>query len=129
MNLNIFRQGMRFCTVNSDGTGLQPIGEFTGSGHPSFHGNGRWGITDCYRFEGFTAENGKIPLRLLDLKENTEQVLSWIDTKTEGHDWGIDARLDPHPVWCDNYNLLLFNAMYNGTRGVFCADMRKFLNN
>ena len=129
MNLNLFRKGMRLCTVNCDGTGLQPIGEFTGSGHPSFHRNGRWGITDCYRFEGFTAENGKIPLRLFDLKENTERALAWIDTLTEGTGRGIDARLDPHPVWCDHYNLLLFNAMYQGKRGVFCADMRKFQNN
>ena len=126
MNLDIFRQGMRLCEVNCDGSELKPIGEFTGSGHPSFHRNGRWGVTDCYRFEKFTAEDGNIPLRLFDLKENTERVLAWIDTKSEGHDWKIDARLDPHPVWCDNYNLLFFNAMNGDKRGVFCADMRKF---
>ncbi|MBO7153924.1 MAG: hypothetical protein J6W67_08995 [Lentisphaeria bacterium] len=126
MNLDIFRQGMRLCTVNCDGTGLAPIGEYTGSGHPSFHLNGRWGVTDCYRFEKFTAEDGTIPLRLFDLKENTERDLVRIDTLTEGFSWGIDARLDPHPVWCDNFNLLIFNAMYKGTRSVLCADMRKF---
>ena len=126
MNLDIYRKGMRLCQVECDGSGLRPIGEFTGSGHPSFHRNGRWGITDCYRFEKFTAENGKIPLRLFDLKENTERVLVWIDTQTEGDLLGLDCRLDPHPVWCGHYDLLIFNAMHQGKRGVFCADMRKF---
>lgn len=126
MNLDLYREGMRLCEVNCDGSDLKPIGEFTGSGHPSFHINGRWGVADCYRFEKFTAADGRIPLRMFDLKEHTERALVWIHTLTDGAARGLDCRLDPHPVWCDNFNLLFFNAMHQGKRGVFCADMRKF---
>ena len=63
---------------------------------------------------------------MFDLKENTEHALVWINTLTEGAARGLDCRLDPHPVWCDNCNLLIFNAMHQGKRCVFCADMRKF---
>ena len=68
-------------------------------------------------------------LSLPDLLAVEKEVAAAHNTLTEGTGRGIDARLDPHPVWCDNYNLLLFNAMYNGWRGVFCADMRKFKDN
>ena len=30
------------------------------------------------------------------------------------------------PVWCGHFNLLMFNTMYQGSRGVFYADMREF---
>jgi len=69
-----------------------------------------------------------VPLRLFDLKNMTEQLLVRIDVKTPG-DGYIDFRLDPHPVWVDNFRYMIFNGMFNGTRAVFCADMRKFHEN
>jgi len=126
MNLNLYRQGMRICQCNYDGSNLGTIGEFVGSGHPSFHPNGRWGVTDCYQFETFTAPDHSVPLRFFDLKEMTEHALTRIHTETEGGKREIDFRLDPHPVWCDHWNLLIFNAIWKGNRRVFAADMRKF---
>ena len=126
MNLGIYRQGLRFCQCGYDGSNLRPIGEFTGSGHPSFHHNGRWGITDCYIQECFTAPDRSIPIRLIDLETNTERALTRVDITTPGLVKSYNFRLDPHPVWCDNDNFLIFNAMENGARRVFLADMRKF---
>lgn len=126
MNLGIYRQGLRFCQCGYDGSNLRPIGEFTGSGHPSFHHNGRWGITDCYIQECFTAPDRSIPIRLIDLETNTERALTRVDITTPGLAKSYNFRLDPHPVWCDNDNFLIFNAMENGARRVFLADMRKF---
>ena len=126
MNLNLFRQGMRICQCDLDGGNLKPIGGFVGSGHPSFHRNGRWGVTDCYRFENFTAPDGSVPLRFFDLQEMTERALTRLQTRTEGDCREVDFRLDPHPVWCDDFNLLIFNAIWRGSRRVLAADMRKF---
>ncbi|MBR7103733.1 MAG: PD40 domain-containing protein [Lentisphaeria bacterium] len=123
MNLDLHRQGMRLCQCNLDGTGLETIGPFTGSGHPSFHPDGRWGVTDCYRFEALAYPDGNtVPLRLFDLHNMTEEVFVRLPVKTPGDDY-IDFRLDPHPVWADNFKLLFFNGMWNGYRAVFCADM------
>lgn len=123
MNLNIHRKGMRFCQVNIDGSGLGTIGSYIGSGHPSIHINGRWCTTDCYLHEPFTAGDNSSPIRIFDLKNDTEDILTRIQIKTQGMG---DFRLDPHPVWCDNYNLLIFNAIWRGSRRVFAADMRRF---
>ena len=128
MNLKLDGKNMRICQCSYDGSGLSAVGPFTGSGHPSFHPNGRWGITDAYRFEPLAYPDGRtVPLRLFDLKEMTEKVLVRMDVKTPGDDY-IDFRLDPHPVWCDDFNLLIFNAIWRGSRRVLAADMRKFLS-
>ena len=126
MNLNYYQQGMRLCQCGFDGSNLSAIGSFVGSGHPSFHPNGRWGVTDCYSFENFANKDGDVPLRLCDLKNMTERVLTRLHIKTEGDSREVDFRLDPHPVWCEHWDLLIFNAIWHGSRRVFAADMRKF---
>ena len=126
MNLNIERKRMRLCICGYDGSGLHPIGDYTGSGHPSFLRNGRYGITDCYLHEReFVADDDSAPLRLFDLAEGTERVLTRIKIRTPGLAVAGDFRLDPHPVWCDNGNLLIFNAVQEGRRRVFVADTRR----
>ncbi len=67
-----------------------------------------------------------VPLRLFDLKNMTERVLTCLHIKTEGDSRKVDFRLDPHPVWCEHWDLLIFNAIWHGSRRVFAADMRKF---
>ena len=126
MNLAIDRRRMRLCRCGYDGSNLRTIGDFTGSGHPSFHHNGRWGITDCYINESFTAPDRSVPLWLFDLARGTERVLTRLDIATPGLEKSSNFRLDPHPVWCDHDNFLIFNAMEHGSRRVFIADMRKF---
>ena len=127
MNLNINEDGMRICQCDIDGNGLAPVVPFTGSGHPSFHINGRYGVTDCYRFEDFSAADNSVPLRFFDLENMTERALTYLQTKTEGDCREVDFRLDPHPVWCCNFELLVFNAIWRGARRIMAADMRKFL--
>lgn len=125
MNLNIDRERMRLCMCGYDGSGLHTIGNYTGSGHPSFLRSGRYGITDCYLFETpFIAPDGSAALRLLDLAEGTERVFTRIRTRTPGFETASDFRLDPHPVWCAGGDLLIFNAMQGGRRRVFAADTR-----
>ena len=64
------------------------------------------------------------PLRLFDLAEGSERVLTRIKMRTPGLVLAADFRLDPHPVWCDSGNLLIFNAVQDGRRRVFVADTR-----
>jgi hypothetical protein len=52
----------------------------------------------------------------------TEQVFLRLPLKTPG-DEHIDFRLDPHPVWVNNFRQIIFNGMYNSSRAVFCADL------
>lgn len=126
MNLKLDGKNMRICQCGLDGSGLSTIGSFAGSGHPSFHSDRRWGITDSYRFEPLAYNDGKtVPLRLFDLKELREKVLIRMDVKTPGDERSIDFRLDPHPVWADHFSAMFFNGMYNGVRAVFIANMEK----
>lgn len=129
MNLALHRNGMRLCQCSLDGSGLESIGSFTGSGHPSFHPAGRWGITDCYRFENLAFPDGEtVPLRLFDLQNGSEKVFLRLPVKTPGDDQHIDFRLDPHPVWVNNFQQIIFNGMYNSSRAVFCADLSALSN-
>ncbi len=126
MNLNIERKRMRLCICGFDGSNLHAIGDYTGSGHPSFLRNGRFGITDCYLSERqFVEGDDAAALRLFDLERGTERVFTRVHIRTPGQDAAPDFRLDPHPVWCDGGNMLIFNAMQNNRRRVFAADTRE----
>ncbi len=126
MNLNIFQQGMRFCKCQLDGSDLAPVGEYVGSGHPTLHRNGRYVVTDCYIPEQFTRPDRSVPLRFFDLSDKSERALTYLEIYTPALSIDADYRLDPHPAWSNDYQLLFFNGMIHGKRKLFAADMRKF---
>ena len=95
-----------------------------GSGHPTVHPGGGI-LTDVYATEtalGFG--DGTTPLRWIDPARGVESVIARIDNDP-GH--GGVLRLDPHPAWDRTWRYVAFNAMHDGARRVFVADMAPLL--
>ena len=132
-------QDMLFCSFRYDGTDFKVLSEkHLGSGHPSVEINGRYLIADAYPKQGYVvAENGEIPIRLLDLKSDEEQELCSIATDVGGHgkhylpenkeNGGSQYKLDPHPTWGRDYKKIAFNGAPEGRRQVFVADLSKII--
>jgi len=126
MNLTLDRQTLRFVQVNADGTELKTMSDqIIGSGHPTVHPNGRHLVTDTYTFEPVAFGDGTIPLRWIDLANETEQTAVRIHSKVLSPD--VTMRCDPHPAWDRSWRYVVFNAFANGTRQVFMADMQSLL--
>jgi len=126
MNLTLDRQTLRFVQVNADGSELKTMSDqIIGSGHPTVHPNGRHLVTDTYTFEPVAFGDGTIPLRWIDLANETEQTAVRIHSKVLSSD--VTMRCDPHPAWDRSWRYVVFGAFANGTRQVFLADMRKLL--
>ncbi len=120
MNLKLNGKVMRFVKINAN-TGDKEIlsSEFVGGGHPSFSKTGRYILTDAYTSEGLTDSDGNVPIRLIDLKNDEETVISKVYTKR------LDGpcRIDPHPVWSSHSNRVIWNGVSENKRQVFCADL------
>ncbi len=123
MNLNADgKPGLEIITVKYDGSELKIIYS-PGSGHPSFHPGGLpFIVTDAYPYEKVAASgDGNVPVRLIDLGTNTEQILDKVFlTKQNG-----EFRIDAHPVWDRSGRYVIYNGFENGTRVVFIADLGK----
>ena len=127
MNLDIDRECMRFVQVNADGTGLRKILDTTqGSGHPTVHPDGKHLITDTYTWEDLAFGDGTTPLRWVDLHTGEETIVVRIHTQQPGHDSVL--RIDPHPAWDLSWRYVAFNALSDGTRRVFVADMQSLVS-
>ncbi len=125
MNLGYFTAGARlqFVRASLDGRTIEPITDAVrGSGHPTVHPDGRHILTDCYQHEMWRRPDGSTPLRWIDLETGTEEELVRFvnDTRT-AESW---MRCDPHPAWTRDWQWVCFNAVPDGTRRVFLADMR-----
>lgn len=120
MNLRPEGGQMAFVQFRYDGTELSAVAPgHKGSGHPSFSPNSDYLMTDSYIFEGFMDRDGKVPLRLINLRENSEEVICPVYTnRVEGF-----RRIDPHPVWEKTGRRVAFNACVGGKRQVVVADM------
>ncbi len=122
MNLNIDRKGMRFVRVNADGSDLRPLlDQVLGSGHPTLHPDGRHLLTDAYAWEPMAYGNGTVPLRWLDLHTGKEEAIARVHTAQPCADQVL--RVDPHPAWDRQWRRIAFNAVADGTRRVYVADM------
>ena len=127
MNLNINRDGLYFVQVNRDGSDLRKMLEDTpGSGHPTVYPGAKHLITDTYTREKTAFGDGTIPLRWVDLTTGEEQVLVRINTAQPCEDSVL--RVDPHPAWDRSWRYVTFNAFVDGTRKVFIADMKGYVN-
>jgi Tol biopolymer transport system component len=128
MNLGYFTggKGLEFVRASLDGKTFEAITRAVpGSGHPTIHPDGRHILTDCYQHEKWRRADGSTPLRWIDLEMGTEEELVRMITKTKPvESW---LRLDPHPAWTRDWQWVAFNAVPDGTRHVFLADMRSKL--
>jgi hypothetical protein len=119
---------MYLCQVGYDGSGLRKIHEtIPGSGHPTVHPDGRHILTDAYEFEPVSYGDGTVPLRFIDIANNTEKAAVRINVGNDAAKH-IDAlRVDPHPAWAPDNRHVVFNGFAGGTRRVFIADFGAML--
>jgi len=124
MNLNVRgKEGLEIIKVRDDGTDMQVIYP-KGSGHPSFHKNGRYIVTDAYPNEDISFGDGSVPIRLIDTKLQTETCIARIYVSDIG---GGEFRTDPHPAWDDSGKYITFNGYVGNTRQVYVADVSKLI--
>lgn len=124
MNLNIYRDGMKLVRCGYDGKDLKPITlAVPGSGHPTVHPDGRHIVTDAYNHEPLS-KGGLVPIRLIDLKTETEKTVVSLVTKTPWQERDSSLRVDPHPAWDRKFEWIAINGFDGETRRVYIADMR-----
>ncbi|MFW6457703.1 MAG: TolB family protein [Planctomycetota bacterium] len=129
MNLNIHEDGLRFVQVNYDGSGLSTIlDEPAGSGHPTVHPNGQHILTDDYVWGPAAFGDGTVPIRLVDRHTGEDTTLVRLRTQTEQQGQCPALRVDPHPAWDPTYSWVAFNGYVDGTRRVYVADMRDYVD-
>ncbi len=124
LSMNLKRDGqMRLVGCGLDGSNLKSYTTaLLGSGHPSVHPCGKI-LTDCYAHEkDLAVGDGTTPLRWIDPAAGTEQTLARIRNGTDFD--SSPLRLDPHPAWDRTWQWIAFNAIDQGRRRVFVADMR-----
>jgi hypothetical protein len=127
MNLKPDGTTMRFVFFDYDGrNGEVATEKCLGSGHPTLHPNGRNILSDAYLGESAASEYGKVPLRWIDLRRNTDELLAWVDARPT-NDRLESLRVDPHPAWDRAYRRIVFNGNPEGTRRVYLCDMGNLL--
>ncbi|MGJ8631221.1 MAG: hypothetical protein ACSHWT_09270 [Glaciecola sp.] len=114
MNLKIDKK-MRFVsidTVTLEKTILSK--KILGGGHPTLVNNKRI-ITDAYVSEPFVNSKKHVALRDIDINNDTEKVISYVNTNRVSG----DCRIDPHPYILKNKNIVIWNGIHKGYRAVF----------
>ncbi len=126
MNLILNSDHLKLVSFGYDGSQLHPIMDNVfGSGHPSYHRDGRFILTDAYVDQDlFAYADGSVAIRLIDTEKQTEQEIIRMKTRT-GQD--ANLRLDPHPAWSKDGRYIVFNGFATGTRRVYIADLSRLL--
>ncbi|GEP97583.1 hypothetical protein CCY01nite_38430 [Chitinophaga cymbidii] len=131
---------MRFCQFKYDGTDFSILSEkHMGSGHPSIDNTGRYLLADAYPKQTYVVStDGGIPIRLIDLRHDEEQILCTIAndvggkgaqyTKENRAQGGSGYKLDPHPVWSPDGKSIAFNGAPEGRRQVYIADLKQVIS-
>jgi hypothetical protein len=131
---------MHFCRFRYDGSDFTVLSEkHLGSGHPSVEHTGRYLLADAYPKQDYVVgANGEIPIRLLDLRHDDEQVVCTIANDVGGHgaqyteesrqQGGSGYKLDPHPVWSPDYKKIAFNGAPDKRRQVFIASLEQLIS-
>lgn len=122
MNLKLGHMDHRLCRFCPDGSDFTVMSDtIFGSGHPSFHGSGRYIITDSYPGEKFAAKSGEVPIRLIDVERQSDENICFIFTNGRPE---INAlRVDPHVVWSRDFTKVCFNGAAEGRRQIYIADL------
>ena len=125
-------ENMMFCQFKFDGSEFKILSEMhLGSGHPSINAKSSYLLADTYsKQKWIPSPKGEIPIRLIDLNTDEEQMLCSIptDVGNNGNAYkkgepGSHYKLDPHPVWSRDYKKVCFNGAPEGKRQVFIADL------
>lgn len=126
---------MRFCSFRYDGSDFRILSEkHMGSGHPTVDITGRYLLADAYPKQTYVVgPDGEMPLRLVDLHDDTVRILCRIANDVGGHgaqytalsrqEGGSEFKLDPHPAWGRDYHKVAFNGAPAGSRQVFIASL------
>ncbi len=126
MNLKLDYDRIKFCSFRYDGSDFRVLSEtINGSGHPSFHKDGRHIITDAYPDQDFATRGKEVPIRLIDIEQQTEKNLCYVFTL--GMPNANVLRIDPHPAWSRDYTKVCFNASPEGRRQIFVADLSELI--
>lgn len=123
---------MHICQFKYDGSDFKILSkQHYGSGHPSINKDSTFLIADTYPKQKYIpSPKGELPIRLIDLKTDQEQMICSIGTNV-GNNWkaykkgetGSHYKFDPHPVWSRDYKKVVFNGAPNGRRQVYMADL------
>ncbi|MFA5192484.1 MAG: hypothetical protein WC740_17395 [Verrucomicrobiia bacterium] len=107
--------------VKFDGSEMRTIFK-PGSGHPSFHPDGRFIVSDAYPYESVAFGDGSVPIRLIDTERGScVNIARIFVSATRG-----EFRVDPHPAWHAG-RYVVFNGFADGTRKVYIADLGETL--
>ncbi|MCK9478643.1 MAG: oligogalacturonate lyase family protein [Firmicutes bacterium] len=98
-----------------------------GSGHPTIHPNGRNILTDAYRAEPVSFGDGTVPLRFINIQNETEETVVRINVDNDAMEKYPSMRVDPHPAWAKNFRYVAFNGFVDGKRRVYIADFSSLL--
>lgn len=127
MNLTV-DEVMRMIQVRYDGIEWGLLSEdLEGSGHPAMHPDQRHIVTDVYEQGRLAWGDGTVPIRLLDLQEESSLNVVRINVAPEQNVENNQLRVDPHPAWDYSHTLVTYNAFVDGTRRVFVTDMSELL--
>lgn len=119
---------MKFSMATLDGKNVYKVFEdVTGSGHPTFHPNGKFILTDTYVTEPNAFGDGTVPIRLVYLEDGSEELIVRINSESPYQSINSVLRIDPHPAWDRTNRFVAVNAYTNGTRRVYVLDMEKYL--
>ena len=126
MNLKLDYDWIKFCDFRYDGSDFRVLSEsIDGSGHPSFHKNGRYIVSDVYPEEPFALASKEVPIRLIDVEKQVEKNLCYIFTR--GMPNANVLRIDPHVAWSRDYSKVCFNASPEGRRQIYVADVNEII--
>ncbi|MFC0205006.1 TolB-like translocation protein [Novosphingobium soli] len=118
---------LHFIRFRYDGSGLDILApQRTGTGHPSLSPDQSYIVTDAYLREKGAYGDGTVPIRKIDIASGKETELVRIQAKPFHLGPRNALRVDPHPAWTNDGQAIVFNAINDGVRQVFLADLSQY---
>ncbi len=128
MNIRKDWDKMYFARASLDGSVVEKVlDDVQGSGHPTFHPNGKFILTDTYFNEYIQYGDDTTPIRLIWLPDGQEEILMRISTRSPYQKTASVLRVDPHPAWDRTFRYAAVNAFLENTRRVLVLDMEQYL--
>jgi hypothetical protein len=125
MMMNLKIDGiLRFIKAPYNGRNIEILAPgLLGSGHPTLHPDEVHILTDAYTYESMTLPDGSVPIRWIDTRDSSEEILVRIPALPDCPGPKLELRVDPHPAWDRDYRRIVFNGVENGKRRVYLADL------
>ena len=128
MNIRKDWDMMYFARASLDGKRVEKVlANVQGTGHPTFHPNGKFILTDTYTSEYIDYGDGTTPIRLIWLEDGQEEIILRINTYAPAQAISAVLRVDPHPAWDRTNRYVAVNCLMGGTRRVLVMDMAAYL--